>query len=70
MPQPNVIVVLSGRMPERAADAGAIYRQGYTCELWVTHSADATEDLRTLGIDYVGESFYGQKVLIPVSERP
>jgi len=64
-PAPSgAIVVLSGGLPIRAREAAEIYRQKFAAEVWVTHAADATEELRELGINYLGETFYNQKVLL------
>jgi uncharacterized SAM-binding protein YcdF (DUF218 family) len=57
-------VVLSGDMPVRAREAAEIYRDKFAQEVWVTHPDDASAELHELGIDYLGESFYNQKVLI------
>ncbi len=59
-----VVVVLSGSMPIRAREAAEIYKQGHATEVWVTHGADPSEELHELGIDYLGEAFYNQRVLI------
>lgn len=60
----RAIVVLSGRMPERAMEAAAIYRQGYAPEAWVERPAGPGLELAHMSIDYVGEEFYNQRVLI------
>ena len=60
----RAIVVLSGRMPERAIEAAAIYSQGYAPEVWVERPVGPGPELARMGIDYVGEEFYNQKVLI------
>ncbi len=60
----QAIVVLSGRVPMRALEAAEIYRQGYSAEVWVTRSASPVEELRQMGISYVGEEFYNEKVLM------
>lgn len=57
-------VVLSGDMPVRAREAAEIYRDNFAKEVWVTRPEDATAELHEMGIDYLGESFYNQKVLI------
>lgn len=59
-----VAVVLSGGMPARAREAAAIYRTGNTQQVWITHPADATEEMHEIGIDYLGETFYNQSVLL------
>jgi len=60
----DAIVILSGRMPARALQAAEIYRQGFAGQVWVTHSFDPAEELRRMGIAYVGEEFYDRKVLM------
>ena len=60
----DVIVVLSGRMPARAEQAGYIYHLGYAPEIWITHPANPAEDLAAMGIRYFGEDDYSQAILI------
>ncbi|HET9401405.1 MAG TPA: YdcF family protein [Candidatus Acidoferrales bacterium] len=60
----DVAVVLSGRMPDRAREAAELFRQGLVSEVWITRPADASAELRSLGIDFIGEPFYNQTVLI------
>ncbi len=60
----QAIVVLSGSLPLRALEAAEIYRQGYSAEVWVTRSVSPVEELRQMGIGYVGEEFYNEKVLM------
>jgi uncharacterized SAM-binding protein YcdF (DUF218 family) len=57
-------VVLSGGLPERAREAAEIYHGNFTPEVWVTNPEDATAELHELGISYLGETFYNQRVLI------
>ncbi|MFZ0819245.1 MAG: YdcF family protein [Candidatus Acidiferrales bacterium] len=57
-------VVLSGGLPMRAREAAEIYHGNFAPEIWVTRPEDATAELHELGIDYLGETFYNQKVLI------
>jgi uncharacterized SAM-binding protein YcdF (DUF218 family) len=57
-------VVLSGDMPIRAREAVEIYRANDAPEIWITRPVDPTEELHDMGIDYLGESFYNQRVLI------
>jgi uncharacterized SAM-binding protein YcdF (DUF218 family) len=59
-----VAVVLSGEMPERAREAAEIYRTGNAKQIWITHPADATREMHEMGIDYLGETFYNQSVLL------
>ncbi len=60
----QAIVVLSGRMPVRAREAAEIYRQGFAAQIWITRPASPEEELRQMGIGFVGEEFYNQRVLI------
>jgi uncharacterized SAM-binding protein YcdF (DUF218 family) len=59
-----VIVVLSGRLPERAREAAAIYRQGLSSRVWISRPASPGEELEAMGIPYVGEEFYNARVLM------
>lgn len=60
----QVAVVLSGDMPIRAIQAAELYRLKEAPLIWITKPVDATDRLRELGIDYLGEAFYNQRVLI------
>jgi uncharacterized SAM-binding protein YcdF (DUF218 family) len=60
----DAIVVLSGRMPERALEAARIYNQGYAPEVWLTHSAEPATTLQKLSVRYIGEDEYDREVLI------
>lgn len=59
-----VAVVLSGGMPERAREAAEIYRTGNAKQIWITHPEDVTDEMRQMGIYYLGETFYNQSVLL------
>jgi len=60
----NAIVVLSGGLPWRAKEAARIYQQNFSANVWVSPGLPPARDLEALGIAYVGESFYNQKVLL------
>ncbi len=60
----HAVVVLSGRMPLRAREAAKLYGQGFAARVWITHAASPAEELRQMNIDYVGEEFYNQRVLM------
>ncbi|MGH9739711.1 MAG: YdcF family protein [Candidatus Acidiferrales bacterium] len=60
----DVIVVLSGAMPERAEEAARIFRLGYAHEVWLTHPANPARRLAVMGIQYAGEEIYNREVLI------
>jgi uncharacterized SAM-binding protein YcdF (DUF218 family) len=62
--QANVIVVLSGRMPVRALEAAKIYEQGFAARVWVLKPQGPGEQLKKLGIPYVGEEFYTRRALM------
>lgn len=51
-------------MPDRAREAAELYRRGLVSEVWITRPADASAELHSLGIDFIGEPFYNQTVLI------
>jgi uncharacterized SAM-binding protein YcdF (DUF218 family) len=60
----DVIVVLSGRLPERAMEAARLYKAGYADQVWVSPPVSPKDDLKALHISYLGEDFYNEKVLI------
>jgi uncharacterized SAM-binding protein YcdF (DUF218 family) len=60
----DAIVVLSGRMPARAEQAGYIFHLGLAPEVWITHPDNPSEDLAAMGIRYFGEDDYSQAILI------
>ena len=60
----DVIVVLSGRLPERAVEAARIYKAGYADQVWISPPVSPAEDLKAMNISYLGEDFYNEKVLI------
>jgi uncharacterized SAM-binding protein YcdF (DUF218 family) len=60
----QAIVVLSGRMPVRAIEAGKLYREGYAPEVWLTRNPELETTLAPMGIHYVGEDFYSYRVLM------
>ncbi len=60
----QAIAVLSGRMPERALEAAKLYRAGYAPEVWLTHSTEPGKSLKEMGVEYFGEEYYNQKILL------
>ena len=60
----HAIVVLSGRMPMRAQEAAALYREGWATQVWVTKPAGVGPELEAMGIPFVGEEFYSERVLM------
>jgi len=59
-----VAVVLSGEMPARAREAAEIYRGGNAKQVWITRPDGVTKEMHDMGIDYLGETFYNQSVLL------
>ncbi len=66
----DVIVVLSGRLPERALEAARIYKAGYSDMVWISPPISPVEELKTMKISYLGEDFYNEKVLIAKGVPP
>jgi uncharacterized SAM-binding protein YcdF (DUF218 family) len=66
----DVIVVLSGRLPERAIEAARIYKAGYSDLVWISPPVSPVEDLKAMKISYLGEDFYNEKVLIAKGVPP
>jgi uncharacterized SAM-binding protein YcdF (DUF218 family) len=60
----DVIVVLSGRLPERAIEAARVYQAGYADQIWISPPISPVADLKAMNISYLGEDFYNEKVLI------
>lgn len=60
----QVIVVLSGRMPDRAIEAARLYRQKAAPKVWVSQPISPTAELAEMHIPFVGEDFYNQRVLL------
>ena len=60
----DVIVVLSGSLPDRAVEAARILKAGYADKIWISPPLSPVEDLKALNIVYLGEDFYNEKVLL------
>jgi len=60
----DVIVVLSGRFPERALEAAQVYKAGYAEQVWISPPISPVDELKAMNIAYLGEDFYNEKVLI------
>jgi uncharacterized SAM-binding protein YcdF (DUF218 family) len=60
----DVIVILSGRMPQRALEAARIFHSGYADHIWISQPDSPVDDLKKMGIEYLGEDFYNEKVLL------
>jgi uncharacterized SAM-binding protein YcdF (DUF218 family) len=66
----DVIVVLSGRLPDRALEAARLYKAGYADQVWISPPIAPVEELRAMKIAYLGEDFYNEKVLIAKGVPP
>ena len=60
----DVIVVLSGSMPQRAIEAARLYRENYAPRVWVSRADSPVLQLEQMHIPYVGEEFYNQRALM------
>jgi uncharacterized SAM-binding protein YcdF (DUF218 family) len=60
----DALVVLSGGMPYRAEAAAHYFESGYAREVWVTRPEGPFEQLKEIGIQYVGEDDYNRQILI------
>jgi uncharacterized SAM-binding protein YcdF (DUF218 family) len=60
----DVIVVLSGRLPERALEAARLFKGGYADQVWVSPPPSPADELKAMHISYLGEDFYNEKVLM------
>ena len=60
----DVIVILSGSLPERALQAARLYQGGYADQIWISPPISPADDLREMNIFYLGEDFYNEKVLL------
>jgi uncharacterized SAM-binding protein YcdF (DUF218 family) len=66
----DVVVVLSGRIPERAVEAARVYKAGYADQVWISPPVSPVNDLKAMNISYLGEDFYNEKVLIAQGVPP
>jgi uncharacterized SAM-binding protein YcdF (DUF218 family) len=66
----KTIVVLSGEIPNRSIEAARIYRQNVAPQVWVSQGVSPEEALKRMNIDYIGEDFYNQKVLMALGVPP
>jgi uncharacterized SAM-binding protein YcdF (DUF218 family) len=66
----DVIVVLSGRLPERAVEAARVFKAGYADQVWISPPVSPVNDLKAMNISYLGEDFYNEKVLIAQGVPP
>jgi uncharacterized SAM-binding protein YcdF (DUF218 family) len=66
----DVIVILSGRLPERAVEAARVYQAGYADKVWISPPISPVDELKAMKISYLGEDFYNEKVLIAKGVPP
>lgn len=66
----DVIVVLSGHLPERAVEAARVYKAGYADRVWISPPVSPVNDLKAMNITYLGEDFYNEKVLMAQGVPP
>jgi uncharacterized SAM-binding protein YcdF (DUF218 family) len=60
----DLVLVLSGGMPQRAQEAARVFHDGYAPEIWVSRPEAPDVELQALGIPFIGEEEYNRKVLI------
>jgi uncharacterized SAM-binding protein YcdF (DUF218 family) len=66
----QVIVVLSGVLPDRALAAAQIYRDGFAREVWLTQPLQPGASMEDLHLPYAGEEQYNRMVLTGQGVRP
>ena len=66
----DVIVVLSGHLPDRAVEAAQVYKAGYADQIWISPPISPVEELKAMNISFLGEDFYNEKVLIAQGVPP
>jgi uncharacterized SAM-binding protein YcdF (DUF218 family) len=66
----DVIVILSGRLPERALEAARVYQAGYADQVWISPPVSPVDELKAMRISFLGEDFYNEKVLIAKKVPP
>jgi uncharacterized SAM-binding protein YcdF (DUF218 family) len=66
----QVIVVLSGGLPDRAVAAAQIYRDGLASQVWLTQPLQPGASMEDLHLPYAGEEQYDRMVLIGQGVRP
>ena len=60
----DVIVILSGNLPDRAVEAARLYSAGYASQVWISRPLSPAEELKSMKIFYLGEDFYNEKILL------
>src|ERR1700676_1158783 len=58
------IVVLSGRIPERAKEAARFFNAGFAPQIWLTRTNEPAASLQEMHIAYIGEDFFNSRVLM------
>lgn len=66
----DAIVILSGRLPERAIEAARVFKAGYSDQVWISPPVAPVEQLKAMKIAFLGEDFYNEKVLIAMGVPP
>jgi uncharacterized SAM-binding protein YcdF (DUF218 family) len=66
----DVIIILSGSLPDRAVQAAEIYNAGYADQVWVSPPISPVEELKATNISFLGEDFYNEKVLLAQGVPP
>lgn len=66
----DAIVILSGRLPERAIEAARVFKAGYSDQVWISPPLAPVEELKAMKIAFLGEDFYNEKVLIAEGVPP
>ena len=66
----DVIVVLSGRLPERALEAARLFKAGYADQVWISPPPSPADELKAMHISFLGEDFYNEKVLMAMGVPP
>jgi uncharacterized SAM-binding protein YcdF (DUF218 family) len=68
----RAIVVLSGRVPFRAMEAAALYREGLAPEVWLTNEVRTPEEmvLDRLGVPVVRGVAYNREALLRLGVKP
>jgi uncharacterized SAM-binding protein YcdF (DUF218 family) len=68
----RAVVVLSGRVPFRAMEAAALYREGLAPEVWLTMEARTPEELALdrLGVAVVRGEVYNREALERLGVKP
>ncbi len=60
----DVIVILSGHLPDRALEAARLYGAGYADQVWISAPVSPADELKAMHINFLGEDFYNEKVLL------